>query len=97
MFLVSKLFLVAVHAKIEDKDAIKAGDSNNSFFDHVQKNPAHEIDWEKVSDFYKKRNTDRQMMKEAIYISELSTKGTLSISKIPDQIIQFGWKYIQHI
>ena len=51
MFLASKLFLVAVHAKIEDKDAIKAGDSNNSFFDHVQKNPAHEIDWEKVSFF----------------------------------------------
>ena len=46
MFLASKLFLVAVHAKIEDKDAIKAGD-NNSFFYHVQKNPAHEIDWEK--------------------------------------------------
>ena len=32
-----------------------------------------------------------------IYISELSTKGTLSISKIPDQVIQFGWKYTPHI
>ena len=68
MFLASKLVLVAVHAKIEDKDAIKAGDSNNSFFDHVQKNPAHEIDWEKVSYFDKKRNMDRRMIKEAIYI-----------------------------
>jgi len=66
--LASKLFLVAIHAKIEDKDAIKAGDSNNSFCDNVQKNPAREIDWEKVSYFDKKRNTDRRMIKEAIYI-----------------------------
>ena len=74
MFLVLKLFLVTVHTKIEDTDAIKAGDSNNSFFDHLLKNPSHEIDWEKVSYFDKKRNTDRL---KNLYISEFLTKGTL--------------------
>ena len=31
------------------RNAIKSGNPNNSFFDHLQKNPSHEIDWEKVS------------------------------------------------
>ena len=78
MFLASKLFLVAVYAKIEDKDAIKAGD-NNSFFYHVQKNPAHEIDWEKVSYFDKKRNTDRRMIKEAIYIWAFDKRNLINL------------------
>ena len=68
MFLVLKLFLVTVHSKIEDTEiSIKAGDSNNSFFDHLQKNPSHEIDWGKVSYFDKKRNMDRRMINLEIY------------------------------
>ena len=30
------------------KDAIKAKDVNNSFYDHLKKNASHEIDWENV-------------------------------------------------
>jgi hypothetical protein len=46
------------------RDAIKAGDSNNSFFDYRQKNPSHEVNWGKVADLDKERNTDRRMIKE---------------------------------
>ena len=50
------------------KDAIKAKDVNNSFYDHLHKNPSHEIDWEKVSYLDKERNYDRRMIKESLYI-----------------------------
>ena len=93
MFLVSKLFLVAVHAKIEDKDAIKAGDSNNSFFDHLYKNPAHEIDWEKVSYFHEKRNMDRRMIKESLYIKAFD-EGNLTNIKNPRPINPVWMEFI---
>ena len=46
----------------------KAKDVNNSFYDHLQKNPSHEIDWENVSYLDKERNYDRRMIKESLYI-----------------------------
>ena len=49
------------------KDAIKAKDVNNSFYDHPQKNPSHEIDWEKVSYLDKERNYAMRMIKESLY------------------------------
>ena len=45
----------------------KAGDSNNSFFDHLQKNPSHEIDWGKVTYLDKEQNTDIRIFKESLY------------------------------
>ena len=50
------------------KDALKANDVNNSFYDYLRKNPSHEIDWEKVSYLDKERNYDRRMIKESLYI-----------------------------
>ena len=63
------------------KDAIKARDVNNSFYDryHLQKNPLHEIDWEKVSYLDKERNNDRRMMKESLYISAFAEGNLMNL------------------
>ena len=63
------------------KDAIKARDVNNSLYDryHLQKNPLHEIDWEKVSYLDKERNNDRRMMKESLYISAFAEGNLMNL------------------
>ena len=67
------------------KDAIKAKDVNNSFYDHLHKNPLHEIDWEKVSYLDKERNYDRRMIKESLYIKAFD-EGNLMNLKNPKPI-----------
>ena len=67
------------------KDAIKAKDVNNSFYDHLHKNPSHEIDWEKVSYLDKERNYDRRMIKESLYIKAFD-EGNLMNLKNPRPI-----------
>jgi hypothetical protein len=67
------------------KDAIKAKDVNNSFYDHLHKNPSHEIDWEKVSYLDKERNYDRRMIKESLYIKAFD-EGNLMNLKNPKPI-----------
>jgi len=34
-------------------DSVKDGDSNNSFFDHLQKNRSHEVNWGKYHNWIK--------------------------------------------
>ena len=78
------------------RDAIKAGDSNNSFFDHLQKNPSHEIDWGKIAYLDKERNTDRRMIKESLYIKAFD-EGNLMNLKNPRPINPVWMEFIPHI
>ena len=78
------------------RDAIKAGDSNNSFFDHLQKNPSHEIDWGKMAYLDKERNTDRRMIKESLYIKAFD-EGNLMNLKSPRPINPVWMEFILQI
>ena len=66
------------------------------FFDHLQKNPSHEIDWEKVSYLDKERNTDRRMIKESLYIRAFD-EGNLMNLKNPRPINPVWMEFIPHI
>jgi len=67
------------------KDAIKACDANNSFYDHLKRNPTHEINWDDVSYLDKDNNTGRRLIKEALYINAFD-EGNLMNLKNPKPI-----------
>ena len=67
------------------EDAIKACDANNSFYDHLKRNPNHEINWDDVSYLDKDNNTGRRLIKEALYINAFD-EGNLMNLKNPKPI-----------
>ena len=50
-------------------DAIKACDTNPSFYDNLKRNPNHKINWDDVSYLNKDNNTRRCLVKQALYLN----------------------------